>query len=109
MDVKSIVDAKKFDPHKLVKVGLFESERMFCDVYCVSPGQEQKPHAHEGSDKLYVVLEGCGIFRVGGDVRQVGEKNVVFAPGGVEHSVKNDSPAPLVLLVFVAPHPGVKR
>jgi len=106
MNFKSIVDAKKFDPHKLVKANLFESERMFCDVYCLSPGQEQKEHVHDGSDKLYVVVEGCGIFKIGEDVREVGEKNVVLAPSGVAHSVKNDSSAPLALLVFMAPHPN---
>ncbi|MBI2932067.1 MAG: cupin domain-containing protein [Planctomycetes bacterium] len=109
MNVKSIVDAKRFDPHQLVKATLFESERLFCDVYCVSPGQEQRPHRHDAADKIYVVVEGCGIFRLGEDIRQVGEKNVVHVPAGLEHSVKNDSPGPLLLLVFMAPHPNYVR
>ncbi len=109
METKSIVDAKKFDPHRLVKTTLFENERMFCDVYCLSPGQEQKPHKHDASDKLYVVVEGVGIFKVGDDIREVGEKNVVLAPAGIEHSVKNDSSGPLALLVFMAPHPNYAR
>ena len=52
------------------------------------------------------MIEGCGIFRVGGDLREVGEKNVVYVPSGVEHSVKNDSGANLSLLVMMTPHPN---
>ena len=79
---------------------------MFCDVYGVAPGQEQRPHAHEGCDKIYYVVEGCGHFKVAGDVREIGEKNVVCVPAGAEHSVKNDSGSNLTLLVLVAPHPN---
>lgn len=106
MDVKSVTDARRFSPEKLVKTSLFESERMFCDVYGVAPGQEQKAHAHEGSDKIYFVIEGCGLFKVNGELREVGEKNVVYVPSGVEHSVKNDSGGNLTLLVMMAPHPN---
>ena len=106
MDVKCVFDHRKFSPDKLTKTPLFESEKMFCDVYAVSPGQEQKPHTHEGCDKLYYVIEGCGLFKIGGEVREVGEKNVVYAPSGVEHSVKNDSGANLTLLVLMTPHPN---
>ena len=106
MDVKSVMDSRKFSVEKLSKVSLFESEKMFCDVYGVSAGQEQKPHVHEGCDKLYYVIEGCGHFKIGGELREVGEKNVVYVPSGVEHSVKNDSGANLTLLVMMTPHPN---
>jgi len=36
----------------------------------------------------------------------VGEKNVVYCPSGVEHSVKNDSGGNLTLLVMMTPHPN---
>ena len=106
MDVKSVMDARKFSPEKLSKISLFESEKMFCDVYAVSAGQEQKAHTHEGCDKLYYVIEGCGLFKIGAEVREVGEKNVVYVPSGVEHAVKNDSGANLTLLVMMTPHPN---
>jgi len=106
MDVKSVMDARKFTAEKLSKVSLFESEKMFCDVYGVSPGQEQKPHTHDGCDKIYYVIEGCGHFRVGGELREVGEKNVVYVPSGVEHSVKNEGGSNLTLLVMMTPHPN---
>ena len=106
MDVKSVTDTRRFSPEKMSKVSLFESEKMFCDVYGVAPGQEQKPHAHEGCDKIYYVVEGVGIFKVGAEVREVGPGNVVYAPAGLEHSVKNDVGGNLTLLVFMSPHPG---
>lgn len=106
MDVKSVMDARKFSAEKLSKVSLFESEKMFCDVYGVSAGQEQKPHVHEGCDKIYYVIEGCGHFKIGGELREVGEKNVVYVPSGVEHSVKNDGSGNLTLLVLMTPHPN---
>ena len=106
MDVKSVMDARKFSAEKLSKISLFESEKMFCDVYAVSAGQEQKAHTHEGCDKLYYVIEGCGLFKIGAEVREVGEKNVVYVPSNVEHAVKNDSGANLTLLVMMTPHPN---
>ncbi|MBI3858414.1 MAG: cupin domain-containing protein [Planctomycetes bacterium] len=106
MDVKSVMDGRKFSPEKLAKVSLFESEKMFCDVYAVAPGQEQKPHTHEDCDKIYYVVEGCGLFKIGAEVREVGEKNVVYVPSGVEHSLKNDSGGNLTLLVMMTPHPN---
>jgi mannose-6-phosphate isomerase-like protein (cupin superfamily) len=109
MDVKSVSDARKFAEDKIAKVCLFESERMFCDVYGVASGQEQKPHVHDGSDKIYYVVEGCAHFKIGGELREVGEKNVVYVPAGAEHSVRNEGAAPLTLLVMMAPHPNYVR
>ncbi len=45
-------EQRRFSPEKMVKVGLFETERFFCDLYCFEPGQAQKPHTHAGSDKV---------------------------------------------------------
>ncbi len=108
MDVKSIGDAKKFDPLKVVKTPLFQSERIACDLVCLAPGQEQKAHTHDGADKIYIVVEGCGVFTIGGDVREIGERNLVVAPTGVSHGVKNDTQGNLALLVFLSP-PGKRK
>lgn len=88
------------------KVNLFETERMFADIYCLEPGQEQKPHAHTGADKIYFVLEGTGRFHIGGEERELGKDEIVLAPSDVEHGVRNESEARLVLLVFMAPNPN---
>ena len=106
MDVKSFATTRRFDPAKLQKLSLFESERFFCDVYCLLPGQEQKAHAHEGSDKVYAVLEGTIEVRVAGETRTLLQGEAALAPSGKEHAVANRSSAPAAVLVFLAPRPS---
>jgi len=95
-----------FRAEKLSKVGLFASERFFLDLYCLEPGQSQKPHAHAGSDKVYLVTEGRGRFRVGDDERELGAGEAVMAGSGEVHGIENDSGARLVVLTFMSPPPA---
>ncbi len=99
----------RFAPDKLQKVNLFESARMFCDVYCLLPGQAQKAHAHADSDKIYHVLSGAVRVQVGSEARVLGAGHTAVAPAGVEHGVQNDGPGPASLLVVMAPHPAWKQ
>jgi len=103
---KQLADALRFGSDKMKKNGIFETERFFCDLYCFEPGQEQAAHTHEGSDKVYVVMEGKGTFQIGGEERALAEKEVALAPAGQSHGVKNPGPERLVLLVFMAPKPA---
>ena len=105
MDAKQVFSQKAFHAQKMQKVNLFETTRMFCDLYCFEPGQEQKIHAHAGADKIYYVLEGCGTFHIGGESQELGEHTIVMAPSGAEHGVVNTSQARLTLLVYMAPKP----
>jgi mannose-6-phosphate isomerase-like protein (cupin superfamily) len=98
--------AARFSPEKLSKVALFASERFFLDLYCLEPGQSQKPHAHTGSDKVYLVVEGRGEFEIGDEKRSLGPGEGTFAPSGVVHGVRNDSGARLVVLTWMSPPPG---
>ena len=97
--------AKSFSMEKMAKNNLFETERMFCDLYCFEPGQAQKRHSHTGSDKVYVVLEGQGRFTVGAEERELKEGQAVLVPPGEEHGVVNHTSGRLVLLVFMCPKP----
>ena len=97
--------AAAFGPDKLTKTNLFESQRMFCDVYGLLPGQSQAAHAHAGSDKVYSVLTGRCRVAIGSESRTLGPGEVAVAPAGVDHAVHNDSDAPATLLVVMAPHP----
>jgi len=103
---KNALAAAAFSPEKMKKVNLFDTARMFCDVYGINPGQEQTAHAHAGSDKVYFVLDGIGKFRVGEEEREVGTGEAVLAPAGAFHGVRNPGPARLTLLVFMAPKPA---
>ena len=108
MEVRDAAGLRAFSPEKMRKVNLFETERFFCDIYCFEPGQEQKPHSHDGSDKVYFVLEGTGQFQVGGEERRLGPHQSTLAPSGEEHSVRNPGPDRLVVLTYMAPRPPKK-
>ena len=105
MQVLNIEKMKAFSSEKMKKLNLFDTERMFCDLYCFEPGQAQKPHAHEGEDKVYYVLEGEGLFRIGNETQKVKAQSIILAPAGSEHGVTNQSSEKLVVLVFMAPKP----
>jgi quercetin dioxygenase-like cupin family protein len=95
-----------FTAEKMKKVGLVDTPNLFCDAYCFEAGQEQAGHRHAIGDKLYFVLAGTARIRVGGEERQVGVGDLVCAPAGEEHAVKNPGPDRLSLLVVMAPKPG---
>ncbi|TMA49460.1 MAG: cupin domain-containing protein [Deltaproteobacteria bacterium] len=95
-----------FAPEKMKKVGLVDTPNLFCDAYCFEPGQEQTGHRHAVGDKLYYVVEGRGRIRVGGEEREVRPGELVCAPAGDEHAVRNPGPGRLVLLVVMAPKPS---
>jgi mannose-6-phosphate isomerase-like protein (cupin superfamily) len=98
-------DIRRFDPAKMQKINLFETSRFFCDVYCLEPGQQQKPHKHDGADKIYAVLEGEVLVRIGEQTGPVGPGEAVLAPAGVDHGIENPGPVRAALLVFMAPRP----
>jgi quercetin dioxygenase-like cupin family protein len=97
-----------FSDKKMSKVNLYESSRMFCDVYCLEPGQSQAEHTHEGSDKVYLGLSGTCQVRIGQETRDLRPGQLAVAPSGVAHAVTNGSGSRATLLVFMAPHPSFK-
>ena len=105
MKVINVLDAVKFNPDKMKKVSLFDTDHFFCDIYCLEPGQIQKVHSHEGSDKVYYVLEGQGKVTVGTEEKVLTQNEITMAPSGQDHGVLNHSNDKLVLLVFMAPKP----
>ncbi len=106
LETRNTKTERRFSAEKMQKANLFETERMFADIYCLEPGQEQKPHAHVGSDKIYFVVEGTGRFQIGGEERDLGPDQIVLAPANLDHGVRNESQTRLVLLVFMAPNPN---
>jgi quercetin dioxygenase-like cupin family protein len=94
-----------FSAEKMQKVNLVDTPSLFCDVYCFEPGQEQAAHRHAVGDKLYYVISGSGRARVGNAEREVRPGDLVCAPAGEEHAVRNLGPERLVVLVVMAPKP----
>jgi mannose-6-phosphate isomerase-like protein (cupin superfamily) len=109
MQSKDVKTERRFSTEKMQKINLFETDKMFADIYCLEPDQEQKIHAHKGADKIYFVLEGTGRFHIGGDEQDLSASQIVLAPSDVEHGVRNASGERLVLLVMMAPNPNVQR
>jgi len=106
MNVINLAAFSQFSGEKMKKNNLFQTPRFFCDVYCFEPGQEQKGHVHGDQDKVYIVLEGQGTFRVGKQEQILGPGQATMAPAGEEHGVINHSSTRLRVLVFVAPNPS---
>ena len=101
-----VLGKQEFSTEKMKKVSLFDTANLFCDLYCLRPGQSQKPHTHQGADKIYFVLEGRGTFVVGEEEKVLEAGEIVLAPSGAVHGVTNHTPQPLNLLVVMAPNPN---
>ncbi|MBI1819627.1 MAG: cupin domain-containing protein [Nitrospirae bacterium] len=103
MPFKNLKEAASFSAEKMKKNKVFETSRLNCDLYCFEPGQEQKVHSHDDQDKIYLVIEGTGTFKVGSEEKILSKDMVILAEGGVDHGVKNNGTGPLTLFVLVAP------
>jgi mannose-6-phosphate isomerase-like protein (cupin superfamily) len=106
LESKLVSEEVSFSEEKMKKNSLFDSPHLFYDAYCLLPGQAQRAHAHEGSDKVYYVLSGTGLFTVGEEEENLGEGHAVIARSGVSHGVRNVTNENLVLLVTMAPRPS---
>ena len=106
MFLKQIASQARFAPEKMGKTTLAQGEFLFAGLNAFSPGQEHAPHAHQGQDKLYVVLEGTGEFRIGEATETLSAGDAGFAPSGVMHSVRNSGKQRLVVLAVLAPPPS---
>jgi len=105
MEVIDIDALVHFSDEKMQKVPLFDSEKYFCDLYCLLPGQDQRIHTHQESDKIYFVVKGTGLFHIGGEERRLQKGQAVIARPGEAHGVRNAEQEDLVLLVFMTPKP----
>jgi mannose-6-phosphate isomerase-like protein (cupin superfamily) len=103
--VKKLADHVGEAEEKFFKTTLFRSDTLLLGINCLRPGQAQPAHVHDDQDKFYFVVEGKGRFRLGETRLIAGEGEVVWAPAGLEHGVRNDGQSQLTLLVGIAPAP----
>jgi quercetin dioxygenase-like cupin family protein len=94
---------------KMGKSTIFESPRLMVGLNAFEPGQSHALHAHAGMDKLYHVLEGDGLFLLEGREVPMTAGDLLVAPDGVPHGVRNTSSARLLVLVVLAPGPAQTR
>jgi quercetin dioxygenase-like cupin family protein len=65
MFLNKISTLAKFAPDKMGKSTLAQGDFLLAGLNSFEPGQEHASHAHAGQDKLYVILEGSGVVRIG--------------------------------------------
>ena len=93
-------------PDKMGKSTLFESPRILIGLNAFEPGQAHALHAHSGIDKVYQVVDGEGVFLLEGRELPMKAGDLLVAPEGVPHGVRNTGAARLLVLVVLAPAPA---
>lgn len=105
MIVNKILERAQFPADKMGKVQLAAGEFLYAGLNCFAPGQEHAAHIHADQDKLYYVLTGEGEAVVGKETAAVAAGDLVLAPAGVPHGMRNTGSAPLAVLTVFAPPP----
>jgi quercetin dioxygenase-like cupin family protein len=85
------------------KSTIFESSRILVGLNAFEPGQLHALHAHAGMDKMYLVVEGEGTFLLDGQELPMRSGDLLIAPDGVPHGVRNSGPGRLLVLAVLAP------
>ena len=98
-------DFAVYDPERMGKTTLFESERILVGLNSFEPGQEHRLHAHSGMDKVYHVLAGRGVFLLEGREAAMEAGMMLIAPEGVLHGIRNTGTERLLVLAVLAPSP----
>lgn len=105
MVLRKISRLAEFSDDRMGKVSLAAGDRLYAGLNCFLPGQEHAAHVHADQDKLYYVLSGSGEATVGDETHAVSEGDLVLAPAGVPHGLKNTGLIPMTVLVVFAPPP----
>lgn len=94
-----------YSSSKIGKATIFESNRLLVGLNAFEPGQEHTLHEHAGMDKLYSVVEGEGVFLLAGRDLAMRAGDLLVAPEGVPHGIRNTGTARLLVLAVLAPAP----
>ena len=95
-----------FEAERMGKSTLFRSARLLVGLNAFEPGQEHALHAHAGMDKVYHVLEGRGVFLLEDRELPMAAGEMLVAPEGVPHGIRNTGDERLLVLAILAPAPG---
>ena len=98
-------DHAEWRADKMGKSTLFESPRLLVGLNAFEPGQAHALHAHAGMDKVYQVVEGSGVFLLEGRELPMRAGDLLVAPEGVPHGIRNTGGARLLVLAILAPAP----
>ena len=93
-------------PDRMGKSTLYQSTHLLVGLNAFEPGQSHALHAHAGMDKVYVVVEGEGLFLLADRQLKMRAGDLLVAPDGVPHGVANNSAARLLVMALLAPSPA---
>src|SRR5262245_64874497 len=109
MDHPSLIRPREHATYRADKMGkstLYSSPHLMVGLNAFEPGQAHELHAHAGVDKLYHVLEGQGQFLLEGRELDMRAGEMLVAPAGVPHGIRNTGAERLLVLAVMAPPPG---
>ena len=98
-------DLAVYSPDKMGKSTIFRSEHVMVGLNAFEPGQEHTLHAHEDMDKIYLVIEGRGLFLLEGDDVPMQAGVLLVAPEGTPHGIRNTGTERLLVLAILTPAP----
>jgi mannose-6-phosphate isomerase-like protein (cupin superfamily) len=99
-------DHAAWSSERMGKRTLFESPRLLVGLNAFEPQQSHALHSHAGMDKVYHVLSGRGVFLLADRELPMEAGDLLVAPEGVPHGVRNTGTERLLVLAILAPAPG---
>jgi quercetin dioxygenase-like cupin family protein len=93
-------------PERMGKSTLYQSAHLLVGLNAFEPGQTHPLHAHAGMDKVYIVVEGEGVFLLADRELAMRAGDMLVAPEGVPHGVANRSGSRLLVMALLAPSPA---
>ncbi|MFI7452415.1 cupin domain-containing protein [Nonomuraea sp. NPDC049714] len=82
---------------------LWTGEHSQLVIMTIPPGGEIGDEVHEENDQILTFVAGTGEARVGGEVREVNQGDLVAVPAGTRHNFVNTGVNPLVLYTVYGP------
>ncbi len=76
-----------------------------CAIVKVQPGGEILPHTHPTLEVAYII-EGVGKLLINEDLETISAGEVMYAPAGIVHGIKNDGKKDMLLF---ATFPNCKK
>lgn len=101
------IDHAVYGADRMGKSTLFHSPRLLVGLNAFEPGQEHRLHAHQGMDKVYQVVSGRGLFLLEDANLEMSAGDLLVAPEGVPHGIRNTGDEKLLVLAILGPAPPV--
>ena len=95
-----------FSPDDVHRETVFETANLWTEVLCFERNQTLGPITDDGSDAVFTIVAGEGVFLVDGRRKRLEQWGTVLVPAGAQVTVTNASADPLVVLLTASPPPS---